>query len=284
MDDQSIMNHHSSDNQNGHTWPPTRPSTLAPLPADFYPNGKKSLSGVSLRALLLGITLGINSLLSLQLLFLYSDPLWRPCFFLATLSLFHYLEFDVTARYNTAQANVSAYLLSANGSAYNVAHTAALLEFFARYTFFHRLQWTPLLTVPNTVSAASTLLGIALICLGQPLRTLAMSAAGRSFNHIVQHKKADDHVLITSGVYRWFRHPSYAGYYWWAIGTQLVLGNWFCSVAFAVVLWRFFEKRITSKFSQSIVYFLFNVSAFRGLFSCRGRDSALLRHPRLDGV
>lgn len=46
---------------------------------------------------------------------------------------------------------------------------------------------------------------------------------------------------------RWFRHPSYAGFFYWALGTQLVLQNPISISFFLVVLWRFFHSRIRSK-------------------------------------
>jgi protein-S-isoprenylcysteine O-methyltransferase len=71
-----------------------------------------------------------------------------------------------------------------------------------------------------------------------------MIHASRSFSHIVKVVKHDDHVLITDGVYRFFRHPSYVGFFYWALATQLLLGNVASTVAFALVLGRFFHDRI----------------------------------------
>ncbi len=75
-----------------------------------------------------------------------------------------------------------------------------------------------------------------------------MVHAGSNFNHLVQSKKRKGHVLVTGGVYRYLRHPSYFGFFWWGLGTQVVLGNAVCLVGYAVVLWRFFRRRIESTF------------------------------------
>lgn len=61
----------------------------------------------------------------------------------------------------------------------------------------------------------------------------------------MQSEKARDHVLVTHGVYSWFRHPSYVGWFYWSVGTQLVLMNPVCVVAYAVASWFFFRERIT---------------------------------------
>ncbi len=44
--------------------------------------------------------------------------------------------------------------------------------------------------------------------------------------------------------YKIFRHPSYVGFYYWAVGTQLLLGNIVCTVLFAIAAWMFFKRRI----------------------------------------
>lgn len=64
------------------------------------------------------------------------------------------------------------------------------------------------------------------------------------FSFQVQCEKATDHVLVTHGVYSWFRHPSYVGWFYWSIGTQLVLLNPVCVVAYAVASWFFFRERV----------------------------------------
>ena len=81
-----------------------------------------------------------------------------------------------------------------------------------------------------------------------------MGKAGSNFNHIVQSEKKSDHVLVTEGVYGYLRHPSYFGFFWWGIGTQIVLGNIFCLVGYTLVLWRFFRRRIESKLVQGLLF------------------------------
>src|SRR5436190_18348667 len=100
------------------------PQTIDP---SNLPGGKRSLSGVSLRAFLLGLVLGVSTSLTLFLCW-SSNNLWRASFFLASLSLFHFLEFYVTACYNPRKASISAFLLTQNGAAYNIAHGSAMAE------------------------------------------------------------------------------------------------------------------------------------------------------------
>lgn len=63
--------------------------------------------------------------------------------------------------------------------------------------------------------------GLVMVIFGDCLRKAAMLTAGSNFNHIVQNEKSDTHTLVTTGVYGWFRHPSYVGWFYWSIGTQV---------------------------------------------------------------
>ena len=71
-----------------------------------------------------------------------------------------------------------------------------------------------------------------------------MFTAGKSFDHIIQTERNDDHVLVTWGIFGTMRHPSYVGWYMWSVGTQLVLCNPVCLVAYTIVSWNFFNDRI----------------------------------------
>jgi protein-S-isoprenylcysteine O-methyltransferase len=233
---------------------PYRHSLLAQVVDTAYlPGGKRSLSGISIRAYGLGIALGVSAFTAVQLL-VFGYPIWRAPFFIATLALFHYLEFDSTARFNPSDAKVSSYLLSANGSAYNIAHTAAMTEVLVRHWLYSsykpswlRLPFSIPQMLPTVPSWVPVTMGLILIVMGQCARTAAMAEAGKSFNHIVQSTRKQDHVLVTTGVYAFSRHPSYFGFFWWGLGTQLVLGNAICFPAYAFVLWQFFASRIASE-------------------------------------
>ncbi|KAL1967873.1 hypothetical protein VTN77DRAFT_2562 [Rasamsonia byssochlamydoides] len=235
-------------NTNGTTTMRDSPS----LDPSNYPGGKKSLSGISLRAFLLGVVLGICATLTLVLVVL-SIPLWRVPFFIASLCLFHFLEYFITARYNTRQASVSAFLLTSNGWAYNVAHGSAVAECLLSHLLFPAgyARWTAAITDTNL----PLVLGLVLMLVGQTVRTLAMAQAGSNFNHTVQVERKQGHTLVTGGIYSVLRHPSYFGFFWWGLGTQLVLQNVICFCAYAVVLWRFFASRIKREETFLIHFF-----------------------------
>ncbi|GKZ74005.1 hypothetical protein AnigIFM60653_005294 [Aspergillus niger] len=225
------------------------------LDTSILPNGSKSLSAISIRAYLLGTVLGVTTTLTiLSLLYdpLYT-PLWRIPFFLSSLSLFHFLEYYTTAAYNTHFATVSAYLLTSNGWAYNIAHGSAILECLLMHTYF-TARPVPLY-LPSSLTTYQVAVGLLLMVVGQTIRSVAMAQAGSNFNHTVQVTRREGHVLVTGGVYSVLRHPSYFGFFWWGLGTQLVLGNGVCFVAYAVVLWRFFSGRIWREEKFLVAFF-----------------------------
>ncbi|KZZ95884.1 Isoprenylcysteine carboxyl methyltransferase [Moelleriella libera RCEF 2490] len=241
------------------------------VPACLYPQQPFSLSGISLRAFLLGVTfsLGLTTTTSRLIAFLFSssnnnssssssgiDPLWRIPFFLGALSLFHFLEFWTTAHRNVPQANTSAFLLSSNWPAYQAAHLAACVECLVRHAWLRY-------ELPLRLDALAVALGLVLVVMGQAVRSLAMLHAGTSFNHMVQSRKADSHRLITTGVYSLLRHPSYFGFFYWGLGTQLVMGNTVCLVGYAVVLCKFFGGRIRIEERKLIEFFGDEYRAYR---------------------
>lgn len=219
-------------------------SNTPPQDPSIYPSGKKSLAGISLRAFLIGTTLGLSASLTLALRLSSPTPLWRVPFFLASLCLFHFLEYYVTAAHNTRHASVSAFLLSSNGWAYNLAHTSAATECLLAHALYPHesyFAWSGPVLFGVKIQLV---LGLALMAIGQTTRSLAMAQAGSNFNHTVQVERKDGHMLVTHGVYALLRHPSYFGFFWWGLGTQMVLGNVVCFVGYLVVLWRFFSTRI----------------------------------------
>ncbi|KAI9888899.1 MAG: hypothetical protein M1814_006188 [Vezdaea aestivalis] len=221
--------------------PSSLPSTLKPSrpvsPPLLSPPPLSDLPGISIRAHALGILSGAALVLTLNPTIL-PPFLHRLPFYILALSTFHLLEFQATALYNPFCAEPGAFLLGANGWAYNIAHLSAMSECILTNLLF------PSTTPPTARPTSLQILGLIFMLLGQAFRTTAMAHAGSAFNHIVQTRRRASHKLVTTGVYAWSRHPAYAGFWWWAVGTQLWLGNWVCLVGFAVLLWAFFVDRV----------------------------------------
>ncbi|WOL18308.1 protein-S-isoprenylcysteine O-methyltransferase A isoform X1 [Canna indica] len=152
--------------------------------------------------------------------------------FLASIVFFHSSEF-VLAVFFHGRPNVtlSSLLISKQ---YVLAMTCALLEYAIEIRLFPSLKeywWV-------------SDIGLLMMLVGEVIRKAAIITAGQSFTHMIRKYHDDQHKLVTHGIYRFIRHPGYCGFFIWAVGTQVMLCNPLCVIAFIVVLWRFFSTRI----------------------------------------
>jgi protein-S-isoprenylcysteine O-methyltransferase len=148
------------------------------------------------------------------------------------LSMFHYLEFAVTALTNPSNLSTDSFLLN-HSKQYWMAAVASWVEYFVEQAL-----------CPSIKTSVIAVTGIVICLGGEILRKMAMFHAGRSFSHIVQSTKKADHKLVTDGVFSLMRHPSYVGWFFWSVGTQVVLCNPLCFLAYTYVSWAFFQERI----------------------------------------
>jgi len=206
---------------------------------------KMGLGRVAMLACILGTLWGIHFTLILFICFcrlgIFQQSLFEPdrmqlvlqwsCYVLF-LSTFHLLEFFITALYNPYVTSADSFLIN-----HSIAYTTAALLSWTEF-------WVHFWCFPPFSTIYMMLLGVVMAIVAQCIRTLAMATCAESFNHLIQVTKKDNHVLVTNGIYKIFRHPSYVGFYYWAVGTQLLLGNIICTVLFAIAAWMFFKRRI----------------------------------------
>ncbi|KAI1231473.1 hypothetical protein IHE44_0007924 [Lamprotornis superbus] len=220
----------------------------------IYP---RPLYKIAVRACFLGFAFGCGLLLSA------GRSAWRHFgWYMCSLSLFHYSEYLVTAINNPRSLSLDSFLLN-HSFEYNLAALSSWVEFTLEKLFFPGRLLCPSLTLPSytwlvwelkQITWLSTV-GLLMVIFGDCLRKAAMLTAGSNFNHIVQNEKSDTHTLVTSGVYGWFRHPSYVGWFYWSIGTQVLLCNPICMVGYALASWRFFRERIEEEEITLIHFF-----------------------------
>ncbi|KAF9226568.1 ICMT-domain-containing protein [Gyrodon lividus] len=228
---------------------------LATIPVNTQPYG--NIPNTPLAASTISFLLGALFALGMAL-FLQGGlmaPWWATYqlgFFIAAWSGFHWGEFAVTAGWNLEKCSVDSFLLD-NGAMYHIANGIALVEYLVT------LYFSPSSKVHPYISA----IGILLVFAGQALRTTAMVHASTNFSHSVAFRKRESHQLVTEGVYAWFRHPSYAGFFYWALGTQMVLQNLISFVGFAIILLRFFYRRTRAEEKALVQFFGNDYEAYR---------------------
>jgi protein-S-isoprenylcysteine O-methyltransferase len=161
---------------------------------------------VAIRALFLGYVFGIGILVSIN-----ASQSWQMFgVYTTVLTSFHYTEFLAIAWTNPAILSIDSFILN-HSIAYGVAACLSWTEFFLERYYFHGMKF------PSFISY----FGIVLCISGEILRKLAMFTAKHNFNHVVQSEKSDNHELVTHGVYNLCRHPSYVGWFYWSLGTQV---------------------------------------------------------------
>jgi protein-S-isoprenylcysteine O-methyltransferase len=157
---------------------------------------------------------------------------WQWAAYVVAICTFHLLEFFVTVVYNPAVASADSFLVN-HSTAFTAAAVTSWIEFVIRFVL-----------CPGWTSPALTRIGLAGVVASQWMRASAMATAGESFNHYIQTSKKSNHRLVTNGVYRYLRHPSYVGFFYWCIATQMLLGNYVHACLYAGACWDFFRKRI----------------------------------------
>ena len=141
-------------------------------------------------------------------------------FFLSTFCLLEYLH---TVRYRKAHC-----FLVVSRTRYLQVVSLSLLEhsFSERYTF----EWVKVF-------------GFFLCMFGQIMRTAAEFTLQHDFNLNIRLERKKQ-KLCKTGIYRYLRHPSYTGSFYWDIGLQLILNNVLCLVLVVLVSGTFFYYRI----------------------------------------
>lgn len=182
---------------------------------------------------------------------------WQIPIYGISLFIFHFLEYYTTAAYNPARASRDSFLLR-NGAMYMVAHAVALFEASLERYFLGFLPASIRLTLSDSSFMYSTcisLAGFLILVTGQLLRSAAMIHASSNFSHAIVRVRDSKHRLVTTGVYSFSRHPSYSGFFFWALGTQVLLVNPISFLLFWVLLSIYFKDRIEDEEVLLIKFF-----------------------------
>lgn len=160
------------------------------------------------------------------------------------LSMFHFSEFMSVALTNPRTLTIDSFILN-HSLQYGLAAVSSWIEWAVEFYFFPTMK---------TYFWFSSI-GVVMCVSGEVLRKLAMFTARTNFNHTVQFVKRPDHQLVTCGVYSLCRHPSYVGWFWWSIGTQVTLLNPVCLIIYTLASWMFFRERVYAEELTLLTFF-----------------------------
>ena len=116
------------------------------------------------------------------------------------------------------------------------------------YVFSTWFSWFDY-NVPKLVS----LLALGVYCFGFWVVFRAWSDLGSSWSVGTEIQKS--HLLVTTGLYKWVRHPMYAAVVAIAAAQIFLLQNWLVGPAFIVVAIPFFLYRIKKEERELIIHF-----------------------------
>jgi protein-S-isoprenylcysteine O-methyltransferase len=198
------------------------------------------------RIALAGVFLGFIASSSLFCVFLFPS-LTRLFLVIFLSSIYHLSEFAMNAYGHPNTVTYDNFLFYQSFD-YTFVRIIYHLEYFLWYFLCPSFGESKIGTIISTI-------GLIGVIIGQGIRTLAMYQAGESFTHIVATSHKTKHTLVTSGVYQYFRHPSYFGWFLWATSLQLLLLNPVLFVLSIVVAYAFFSDRIPYEEDALVEFF-----------------------------
>lgn len=228
-------------------------------------NRNEGIGRIGVTAYILGIVGGYNLNFFLNQL---SNGIYLPLIFstskinwlifnlsgyFSLLSFFHFSEFFSTAIYKPRSTSYKNFVVN-HSIAYTVASIAAMVEYFIELLLFPSLKREMYMVY---------VIGFLISVIGQGVRIVAMHTCQENFNHVVQEKQEEGHQLIKVGIYKYLRHPSYTGWFYWSVGTQVLLCNPICAIAYAYTSYNFFSIRIKEEESLLIQQYPMEYPAYK---------------------
>lgn len=165
--------------------------------------------------------------------------------YISLLAFFHWSEFFVAAFTSPLRADTELYLLD-HSPEYLAAMILSFLEYWIE-VYFWPTKYTSLMPI--------NIIGLAIALTGEVIRKAAMFTAADNFNHYIECTPRKDHHLVRSGVYALCRHPAYSGWFFWSVGTQILLVNPLCSILYPIAAFIFFKRRVYVEEQSLITFF-----------------------------
>lgn len=206
-----------------------------------YIKEKNSLLEISTVGALLGAVVACSVTCAIVL----GGKYWDTLVYIAFLCMYYLNEFIATAQYQTSELNSKLFMIYANrgNKEFFYVQCMTLFEAFLRRGLL-KYKFGPVRhLLQHNIATTWIVTGLTLIGGGMFIRRTAMRECGESFNHIIQTSKGSQ-KLVSTGIYAWLRHPSYLGFYLFAVGIQIFLRNWISLLLTMAILSAFFKKRI----------------------------------------
>ena len=141
---------------------------------------------------------------------------------------------------------------------------SAVPVFFGIIAWLINPQWMAWSSLPLPVWARW--IGVAVVVCAGLLLVWAFHNLGRNLTDTVVTRR--DHTLVTSGPYRYVRHPFYVTFVLGILGTSLLMANWFILLAgvfpfgFLLARTRIEERKLVERFGNEYRDYMRRVGRF----------------------
>lgn len=189
---------------------------------------------------------------------IYAKTIYYQFFcYLITLCIYHYTEFFSELLFHFQDIQKDAFLIYQN-IRWVISTSASFMESLVGTYYFSEYKNIKILFI----------LGLLMTIIGQYFRIAALFTGKSNFTHKIQLKKRKNHTLVKYGVYRICRHPSYFGFFLWSVGIEIMCVNPLCTIAFSIILFKFFKQRIEFEEEYLIRFFGMEYIKYRREVSC----------------
>ena len=193
---------------------------------------------------LIGIILSIIFGLSISMI-IYTNSIYYPLYlYFITLCIYHYTEYFSVLLYHFDIISYKYFLIDQSNQ-WILCTLISIFETIIETYFFNKYKKILILFI----------IGLIMTIIGQFFRISALFTGKKNFTHRIKYTKEEEHTLVTNGIYKFSRHPSYFGFYCWEVGIQLMCCNPICFVAFIIILFKFFNHRIIVEEGLLIEFF-----------------------------
>ncbi len=129
---------------------------------------------------------------------------------------------------------------------FHEANIRKILLRFAEATLILQLLGLPLLRMQNA-SITVQIIGLALVAIGAGIAISARKTLGSNWAHAFEYQVKQKQELVTSGVYRYIRHPIYTGLIIAFVGGELVAKSYLIGLVFFLALGAYYQAILEEK-------------------------------------
>ena len=192
---------------------------------------------------LIGLSLSVVFSFSISMTF-FTNSIYYPLYlYFITLCIYHYSEYLSVLFYHFNILKCEYFLID-HSKSWIISTLVSFAEMIIGTYFFDKYKKIKIIFI----------LGLLMTIIGQYFRIAALFTGKKNFTHKISYSKANDHELITYGIYSLSRHPSYFGFFIWSVGIEVMCCNPICTVAFTYILFKFFKDRILTE-EQTLIQF-----------------------------